>query len=178
MARIRLRCARQPVIEQAVPQGAVRIVDELRGLQVALRRSIALKRQARRELIHRRQHLTNPTARGGVFSIESTGSCHSGSVKTTWGAIPQKAPPGFTMAFPSIFRVFFGLRLHGRTDDARLEISKADGSDPIRGPGAGMGRCGSSQTPHHPTGLSCPTCPRGKAFEPQGAGTMRSEARQ
>ena len=69
MARIRLRCARQLVIEQAIHQGAVRILDELRGLQVALRRSIALKKQARRELIHRRQHLTNPTARGGVFPL-------------------------------------------------------------------------------------------------------------
>ena len=67
--RIRLRCARQLVIKQAIPEDAVRILNELRGLQVALRPSIALQKQARRELIHRRQHLTNPTARGRVLPM-------------------------------------------------------------------------------------------------------------
>ena len=33
------------------------------------------------------------------------------------------------MPFPSIFRVLLGLRLHGRTGNARLEIPGADGSD-------------------------------------------------
>ena len=87
------------VIEQAIPQGAVRIVDEHRGLQVALRRSIALKKQARWEC---------ENDMGGRF---------------------KKALPRFTMPFPSIFRVLLGLRLHGRTGNARLEISGADGSD-------------------------------------------------
>ena len=40
-------------IEQAILRGAVRILDEFGGLQAALNRSIALKKQARRGLIHR-----------------------------------------------------------------------------------------------------------------------------
>ncbi len=63
--------ARQEIarIEQAIPQSAIRILDELRGLQVALRRSIALKKQARRGLIHRRRHLANLAALGGAFPM-------------------------------------------------------------------------------------------------------------
>ncbi len=40
-------------IEQAILEGAVRIPDEFGGLQAALKRSIALKKQARRGLMHR-----------------------------------------------------------------------------------------------------------------------------
>ena len=55
-SQIERTCGEIARIEQAILQGAVRILDEFGGLQAALKRSIALKKQSRcqgrRRLIH------------------------------------------------------------------------------------------------------------------------------
>ena len=153
-ARIRLRCARQLVIEQAIPQGAVRILDELRGLQVALRRSIALKKQARRELIHRRQQLTNPTARGGVFPNRIHRLMPLLECENDMGGRFPKSPFRDSQCRFHLSSVF-SLACASMAGPA-MPVWKSPGRTgvtPLRGPGAGMGRCGFSQTPHRPWSL-------------------------
>ena len=101
------------------------------------------------------------------------------NVKTTWGAIHEKALPEFTRLFPSIYRILFGLRATGQTGDARSEISKDDGSNPVFGPGSSAGhRCGNSAAPAPKEGRSRQKYPCGKAVEPAKKPTAKNSRPQ
>ncbi len=83
----------------------------------------------------------NPSPASVSDQVHQTSYPYEEAFKQDTGAIHKKALPEFTMPFPHIFRVLFGLRHLVQTGDARSEISEADGSDPpVIGPGSGAGR--------------------------------------
>ena len=140
-------------IEEAILAGAVPILEEYGGLQAAMKRSVALEKQARRQAARAsiRRGTTWRTARLATDERRATYG-RTGVRKRRGGTIHTSAPRRFTRSFPPIRWRGSVLRFRGQAGQRCTGGTVRGGSDPpAGGPGTG--------------GRSLPNIPGGKATE-------------